>query len=122
MVNVTLAAELYIRTVLRKEFKPALETAINKVDAAIEAVGARKKTAALVLLGADIIPAALAVQGMHHDTAVTAVTMGMIAPPAYVMEYYCVKAAMVVYHRLKAHLRKEKAQSNDAVGSFYFRA
>ncbi|MDE1833440.1 MAG: hypothetical protein KGH58_03410 [Candidatus Micrarchaeota archaeon] len=117
-----LAAELYLRTVVSKEIAPAIETMLRKADSAIEAVGARKKTAALALLAADAIPAIMAIQGTYHNEMVTAITLSIVAPPAYAMEYYCVKGIMAGYHRLKAHLRKGKSPANDAIGSFFFRA
>ncbi|MDE1811169.1 MAG: hypothetical protein KGH66_03945 [Candidatus Micrarchaeota archaeon] len=122
MENLTLAAELYIRTVLRNEVRPAVDALAKKVDAAIEAVGSHKKTTAFGFMCLDLLVSAAWNHGAHHDPAATVIPLAALALPSYLMQYYGLKGQMSIYHRLKGHLRKDKAPSNDAVGSFYFRA
>lgn len=121
MNSTKLAAGLYIQTILREEIRPALDHILRRADDVIEQIGSRKKTAALVLLGVDLIASAAVNQNLHHSLTATIIPLVIVAPPAYALEYYCVKGFMSAYHRMK---KRFPAHSGPASGIdlFYFRS
>jgi hypothetical protein len=114
--------EVYLRTMIREEVKPAINTILRRADSTIEAIGSRRKTAALSLLVADTIPGVIAVQNGYHNEVVTAITLAIVAPPLYAFEYYCVQYVMAGYHRWKEDRAKRKGTDTTGPNPFYFRS